>query len=302
MNLNFSPVTLASLPVLRAFLPSGGTGDCYLSPAALVSLAEAQQTSIAVEDDVLFIKWRPRPVMPEVFCWPIGRAADARLIEEFGDYLLSSGREVLLYGDIERITGELGAILPYRNFSLHSTNAWWDYLYSRQTIAELSGRPLHRKRNFVRRFYAAHPNASIRPLAAASQAECLSFLDKWLAGREPSASLTAEKQAIEFAFAHFDELGLQGAILSEGDTIYGFTFGALCAPGVFAIHIEKADKECVGAYPALTSGFAALLPESVTTLNREEDIGISGLRKAKQDWNPQRMLQKGYVRLMPGEY
>ena len=58
----------------------------------------------------------------------------------------------------------------------------------------------------------------------------------------------------------------------------------------------------MGAYPALTSGFAALLPESVTTLNREEDIGISGLRKAKQGWNPQRMLQKGYVRLMPGEY
>ncbi|MBQ9240075.1 MAG: DUF2156 domain-containing protein [Duodenibacillus sp.] len=302
MFLNFEPVTLESLSALKEFLPAGGTGDCNLSPAALICLAQKKETHFAIHEGTLFLRWRPRSVMPEVYCWPIGGRADGEFIAEFDDYLLTIGREVLLYGNIRTITERLGEILPYRNFSIFSENAWWDYLYERETIASLAGRPMHRKRNFVRRFYGAHPQARVVPLTRELQAPYLAYLSGWLAEREPSANLQAESKAIGYAFDHFEELDLAGAVLMEGETVYGFTYGALCAPGVFAIHIEKADKDCVGAYPALSSGFAALLPDTVTLLNREEDLGVAGLRKAKQDWSPVRMLQKGYVRLLPGVY
>ncbi len=302
MDLNFQPITLGALPVLTQYLPAGGTGDCSLSPTALVCTAADKQSCFAVDAGRLYIRWRPRPEMPEVFCWPIGPAPAAQDLEEFEDFLLSTGREVLLYGSVPDIIRDLGATLPYRNFTVYSSNGWWDYLYDRETLATLAGRRLHRKRNFVRRFYSAHPDVRAEPLGAGHRQACLDFLDAWLEGRGPSADLQAEKASIRFAFDHMDEFALTGAVLTDGKALYGFSYGALCAPGVFAVHIEKADKDCVGAYPALSSALAAMLPESVSTLNREEDLGVCGLRKAKQDWAPRAMLQKGFVRLLPGMY
>lgn len=72
----------------------------------------------------------------------------------------------------------------------------------------------------------------------------------------------------------------------------GFTYGAECAPGLFAVHIEKAARDVAGAYPALAQEFAKSLPEHITELNREEDLGIPGLRKAKTDWAVKRFIRK----------
>ena len=74
--------------------------------------------------------------------------------------------------------------------------------------------------------------------------------------------------------------------------MYGFTYGSDVGENIFSVHIEKADRTVTGAYPALASALCKTLPERFTQINREEDLGIPGLRKAKEDWAPSTMIRK----------
>ena len=105
--------------------------------------------------------------------------------------------------------------------------------------------------------------------------------------------------AIETALEHREALNLSGGLLMSDGRVDGFTYGTLVAKDIFAVHIEKARRDVTGAYPALSSAFAKSLPEDVVFLNREEDIGIPGLRKAKLAWMPCGMIQKGVVEIVP---
>lgn len=88
---------------------------------------------------------------------------------------------------------------------------------------------------------------------------------------------------------------MTGGALVEAGKVLGFTYGATVAPNMFAVHIEKAARSVTGAYPALSQCLAKTLPDSVTVLNREEDLGIPGLRKAKSEWAPCARNEKGWM-------
>ena len=114
-------------------------------------------------------------------------------------------------------------------------------------------------------------------------------------------SLVAESLAINFAFDHFEALNLKGVVLMNEKKVLGFTYGSEVASNIFAVHIEKASRDVIGSYPALTQAFAKTLPSEILTINREEDLGVAGLRKAKQDWAPADMLRKGFLTLHPDQ-
>lgn len=109
--------------------------------------------------------------------------------------------------------------------------------------------------------------------------------------------LIAERDAINLAFEHWDDFELIGGILKEGDSVFGFTYGSGVYEDIFAVHIEKADRNIVGAYPALAVALAKMLPEKYKVLNREEDLGVPGLRKAKEDWFPCGVVRKTVLKL-----
>ena len=239
--------------------------------------------------------------MPMVTQAPVGCRLCGKLLRELEETSLMLGEPLRLYGVLPAVMQRVSNELPYRNFAVMSVNSWWDFLYDRKSFAAMEGRKLHGKRNFVKRFFAANPDAVFEPITRDNMPLCREYLRHWYAGREMNGSLRDEHEAIEIAFANFEALRLQGGLLRSGDRVFGFTYGAKATETMFAVHIEKADKDVTGAYPALAVSFARTLPERITVLNREEDLGIAGLRKAKQDWQPIGMLQKGYVTLLPDE-
>ena len=85
-------------------------------------------------------------------------------------------------------------------------------------------------------------------------------------------------------------------LLVEGDEIFGLTLGALVTPDTYAVHIEKSRRDVEGGYPYLAHSLAKALPETVKVLNREEDLGVPGLRKAKLSYYPELLLEKYTVR------
>ena len=115
---------------------------------------------------------------------------------------------------------------------------------------------------------------------------------QWCAAQEcVSHSLRNEGCAVESAFKNFFELGLRGAVLKAGGRIVAYTIGSAVTDDTFVVHIEKAFADVQGAYPMINREFVRSLPENYIYINREDDMGIEGLRKSKLSYYPDILLE-----------
>lgn len=192
---------------------------------------------------------------------------------------------------------QLETLFPGR-FEIREDRDNADYLYSLSAFATLSGKKLHGKRNFCNRFEAAHCWEA-QPLQRAHFPACLAIFERWALGREEAED---ERTALAAAFTHWEALKLEGTVLYCENEPIAFSVGERLNDNTFDIHFEKADAAVPGAYPMIARETARQLlaahPE-LTTLNREEDMGKPGLRKAKEDWYPTELLMK-YTAVLVG--
>ena len=101
-----------------------------------------------------------------------------------------------------------------------------------------------------------------------------------------------EEKIVEYLFEHFDELGIfAGAIKVDGN-IVAFSLGSSINRDTFDVHIEKANRDFEGAFAIINQQMAEHLPQNFVYINREEDLGIEGLRKAKQSYYPFQLIEK----------
>ncbi len=300
MPLAFHDISFDDLVLLRKYLPFYGNGDCNLSIASLLTRGPERGTQLCELHNHLLVKWRAEGFDEPVLQFPIGCCVGVDLINEIEAEFAREGKPLRLYGSVPELLLWVQKLMPERSFVVTSASAGWDYLYRREAFATLEGRPMAKKRNFARRYHAANPNAAFVPLSEETMPLLKDFLAEWyeLEG-EMTKSLLEERAAIETALENREALNLSGGLLMNEGRVDGFTYGTLVAKDIFAVHIEKARRDVTGAYPALSSAFAKSLPEDVVFLNREEDIGIPGLRKAKLAWVPCGMIQKGVVEIVP---
>lgn len=172
----------------------------------------------------------------------------------------------------------------------------FDYLYEIDRLCELRGKSLQSKRNFCNRFEAAHPSFRVEPLKESSLPRCKEFLDLWYARHAATgADYSGEQVALSRAFANFGALMLEGIALSEGDALIGFAVGSRVSEAVFDIHFEKSLSDVPGAYAMVNREFARYLRAqhpALRLLNREDDMGLEGLRSAKESYHPDILLEK----------
>ncbi|MBQ9066310.1 MAG: DUF2156 domain-containing protein [Clostridia bacterium] len=168
-----------------------------------------------------------------------------------------------------------------------------DYLYRVSDLASLTGKKYHGKRNHCSYFEKNH-DWVYEPMTPESALECLPFSDSWLQENADKAEEGAdlERDAIERALTHFGELEFSGGILRAEGRIVAYTFGEPINDKVFDTHIEKADASVRGAYPMINREFARHTIARYEIVNREEDMGIPGLRKAKESYHPVELLKK----------
>ena len=168
-----------------------------------------------------------------------------------------------------------------------------DYLYRVEALANLSGKKYHGKRNHCS-FFEKNNNWTYEEMTQNVAEECMQFSHLWVKENERQAKLGADQEldAIQRALAHFDELGFVGGVLRIDGTIVANTCGEPINDYVFDTHVEKADASIRGAYPMITREFARNSIAQYTLVNREEDMGIDGLRQAKLSWHPEQLLTK----------
>ena len=283
------------LSVIEKYLPKFGNGDCDLSPVSLLSRG-IQIGFRYFEFNNSFLILERQLDAGSVFYMPIGQTkATEEIFEALKQKALLDNKPLRFFGLVDHILDDLKGAYSGAEFIVENNPDRWDYVYACSDFVDLPGSHFHSKRNFVKRFYKACPEAKFDIYTSDMHDACIAFLNEWYEGREMNEGLLQERQAIETVITNWDDLPVYGGILHDSGRILGFTYGARSAPDILSVHIEKATRAVPGAYPALSQAFAKSLPLCIEYLNREEDLGIAGLRKAKQDWHPVAQLKKGIV-------
>ncbi len=171
-----------------------------------------------------------------------------------------------------------------------------DYVYRVEDLRTLRGKEYHGKRNFVRRFTDLyHPE--VRLLTAAQSPECIHIQERWLEGQRNNESARDESTALIKVLRHFDDLGLRGVGVFAGESLVAFAMGEPLNTSTIVEHFEKALPGYTGAYQFLLQAFAKSIPEGFLLLNREQDLGIEGLRRATESWHPAQLVEKYTMRV-----
>lgn len=193
-------------------------------------------------------------------------------------------------------------------FRFHNDRNGYDYLYDIQDLGNLAGRTYQQKRNHVNRFFRQFPQAVLAPISEENTPAVMQMLDIWFAERleqDPTKDFHMERAAIRKSLVHRQELGLWGLALQVDGKMVAMTLGSQLSEDTFDVHFEKALDDFPGAYAVINQAFARHIGESfpnITRLNREEDMGIEGLRKAKLSYAPVQLQEKYWACLLEDGY
>lgn len=175
-----------------------------------------------------------------------------------------------------------------QGFSIHEDRDNFDYLYARQALAELTGRKFHKKRNLIKAFLKNYTYTG-EPLLESHIPAALQVLEDWVQGRDDPGDYQAAREAL----VHAEELQLCGGIYYVEDRPVAYSLGEENARGTsFIIHFEKAVTGYKGVWQFVNQAFASILPDQYDTINREQDLGNEGLRRAKHSYKPIGYVEK----------
>jgi hypothetical protein len=246
-----------------------------------------------VEDDVLWVKasWEGNTFMLPPFApsmAPVGRTIDKVIA-----YFALNGWPFEIRGMENDIKSWFEELKPgYFNYENDRDN--YDYIYNSQDLIELAGRKYHSKKNHVNSFRKHYADYQYLPLTTEWTDKCIVNIIEWCRKRgcTKGDSLDCEKNAIIEALTHFTTLGFQGGLITLDDKVEAFTFGEAINNDTAVIHVEKGNPDIKGIYAVINQEFCRENWQQFTYINREEDMGIEGLRKAKESYQPVKMIEK----------
>lgn len=193
-------------------------------------------------------------------------------------------------------------------FRIHYDRDSFDYVYDIQDLAELTGRKYQKKRNHINRFRQNYPDYTMEPITDENAVEAAEFLQTWYIQREekdPLADFHMEKASIFKALRDREALSMEGLLMKADGKTVALTMGTHLYADTFDVHFEKALDGADGAYPTINWEFARYLREKypdLKYLDREEDMGLEGLRKAKLSYYPHHMVEKNWACLLEDGY
>lgn len=174
----------------------------------------------------------------------------------------------------------------------------YEYLYLSEKLMKLSGKKLQSKRNHINRFKADYTDWEYLPLVSEKERnECIKMLDEW--ERKSTSAIDISQRydyiATNLMLENFEYLGLQGGAVRVNGKIAAFTVGEPLTGDTFVVHVEKAFGDMNGAYTIINQQFIEHEAAGFTYINREEDMGLQNLRKAKMSYYPDILLEVGML-------
>lgn len=290
--IDFQRVNLSQKDQYEAILMAEQARGCEYS-FANVYLWGLQSLAFLQDCVLRFSHFHGKSVYP----YPIGTGDKHAAITEILRDAEERGIPCRIIGITERDKEELEQLFP-GTFYIKAERDSFDYVYDINDLADLRGRKFQSKRNHFNRFCADHPDHQAVPMTCDMLPKAKAFIENWYARRretDPEGDYLLESVALGRLFNHCGELDMEGLVLMDGEEILAITMGSRLSPDTFDIHFEKAREDVSGAYNAINCHFARYLRlkyPDVQFLNREEDMGLEGLRTAKLSYRPHHMVEK----------
>ena len=306
--IDWKDVTLEDKPRIKDKICASGCHGADYGFANLFIWRKAYKPKIAFCDNRLLVG------MPQwnVYAYPKGDGDVRNSIELLFSEAHERGEKLVIRGLTDKTLEEFLPLYGDR-FEISEDRDNADYIYTVTKLCDLPGRHLSSKRNHIKHFerngsWEFHKISADscgvfttcgtgEPIKASSIEEAKAFVDEFYKEKD-DPDLADEAGAIEEMFAHYKELGFLGGMLYQNGEPVAFTVGTKLDDEVFDTHFEKALPGVEAAYTMVNREFARLVraeyPE-IATFNREEDMGIDGLRKAKLSYHPDILLMKYFA-------
>jgi hypothetical protein len=287
---NFKPLSLHDRDVVRERLMRFQPVTSELTFANLYIWQAAYHIGWSVHEDWLFFagsRDEQAFALPPVGPGPRKDAALALLAWQKDDRGIAEPR-------IERADRALVTELENEpSVRIMESRDQYDYVYRSRDLIELSGNRYHSKRNHI---HAMQKKYEYRydPMKDMYVRQCTELVEKWCGIKrcEEDMNLLGEWDAVGEMLAHFEQLQVRGGVLLIEDRVAAFAFGELLNPTTAVVHIEKADPDIRELYTVINQQFSEHSLHDVAFINREQDLGQPGLRKAKMSYHPDHLVEK----------
>jgi hypothetical protein len=251
------------------------------------------KSEYAVVDNFLLIRFWPDDSGRPAYMSPVGEGDVSKAIRLLEEDALSFGHHLCILGVTPEAKLTLEQVFP-GGFRYIPERDYFDYIYMRDDLVNLIGKKYQAKRNHINKFVKQY-KYEYMPITPELVPECLTLECKWYRANrtdDDAEELSFERRSLTFALQHAGELGLEGGAICVEGQIVAFSFGSPINANTFGVHVEKGNISYDGVYSLMANEFSTHLPEQYIYINREEDLGIPGLRQAKLSYHPAILLEK----------
>jgi hypothetical protein len=294
--LSFKLIKLEDRAVLHPVLSQIPYQLCNFTFTNLIIWGYLYSPAYTIIDDMLVIVSQPKE--KQYFNFPLGKGEVKPVIDKLIQYTKGKGIPFKMINITEEMKKLLEEYYPNK-FLFSFSPDYADYLYNTQNLIFLQGRKYQSKRNHINKFKNLY-NYHYAPMSENDIAECFVMHQQWSIQhcKKGNFSLESEACATRKALQLFSKLELEGGILRVDGKVIAFTLGQAINNTTFDVCIEKALSDYEGAYPMINQQFLKHQVSGYTYVNREEDLGEEGLRKAKLSYHPLKLIAKYSVTLL----
>lgn len=279
--------------LLNQYLRYNQYYGCEFSAANNILWSELYKGEFIIVEDMLLFCHTKNGIIEQI-TFPIGKQDEKKAFDAMAAYFNENNRPFYMYLVEREMFEKIDAWYPGK-YKIEYQRDEADYLYEWETLAYLKGKKLHGKRNHINRFLENYPDYKYELIDDENYKECIELTRSWKENNELDDTAAYETDILKYALENRKVLGLNGALIRVNNRVIAFTLGEPLKEDTYVVHFEKAYADVQGAYAMINREFVRRSLKGYRYINREEDMGIPGLRHAKTSYQPVRLVEKGIV-------
>ena len=290
---DFTPFRIEDRAVFLSFMQKYPSDSSHYNFAALFCWQDQYRTLWQIQGEHLLIF----NSLTDILLMPLGPPLDAESLLSISSQLKANNHS----GKIGLVPPEFLEAQPAiaSSFELLRDDDNADYIYATRNLVELKGRRLSKKRNLIHQFIQEHPGYHCREMNPEEWMICRRLAEEWsLKQLQIPLDQSPESRALSRAFSHCHDLDLHGFGLFLGPHLEAFSIWSRQNDSMATIHFEKFNPSIKGTSQMINRETARVLASWAVRINREQDLGIPGLKRAKMAYEPEHLLW-GYTAI-PG--